>query len=229
MSEINTRVVQVKTEADKQVAVAMIVDMDVGKGKEVIVRDSKLSLSTVQRNAYWMWVDIVSVTHGESKEEVYLRHKREHLIKIFRRDNPDFEAMFEPLNILYKHDREKALFLRDQIVKLTSISEASVKQMSEFMENVQRTEAEKGCSLPDPDPDRGKVVAKPEPVAEIVVEPVVEQVVATQVHNPEDIVPAINPKHEQNKEYEEWLAKHQAKVESILGPQKGVEWTGPIG
>ena len=146
------KTIQLKTDADKKAAVEAIVELDLSKGaKEVLVRDSKISLSTSQRNLYWMWVDIVSVTHGESKAEVYFRHKKDHLVKIFRRDDPDFEAMYDPLNTLYKVDRDKAMQLVNKIVDLMSISEASTKQMAEFMAQVQMSEALNGCSLPDPD------------------------------------------------------------------------------
>ena len=153
-----SKVIQIREECDKQQAVLEIVDMDIDQGKEVVIRELKLSLSTVQRNAYWWWNGIVSVTTGETKEEVYIRHKKEHLVKILRRDDPDFEAYFDALTTLKGVNLDHAVRLFLAVIKGIHMPDLSCKQMREFMDQVQTLEGTRGINLPDPDPNWRKGV-----------------------------------------------------------------------
>ena len=128
------QIYQIKEESDKIAVNTAILDLEIGKGKEVVLRDSKISLSTMQRNAFWWWVGIVSVDTGYTKDEVYYQFKEDHLVKIFRRDDPGFEAMYDPLNALFKVDRDKAKVLVKSIINLMSITEATASQMREAMD-----------------------------------------------------------------------------------------------
>jgi len=146
-----TKVFQIKEEADKIAVSDAILNLEIDKGKEVLIREIKISLSTLQRNAYWWWAGLVKASTGESKEEVYLRHKESHLVKIFRRDDPDFEAMYDPLKTLYKVDIEQYKKMCRVIIRLMSINDANTSQMAEFMNLVQKHEAVNNINLPDPD------------------------------------------------------------------------------
>lgn len=116
---------------------------------EVVIRDRRRDYSAEQRQTYWMWIHEMGAVSGELDDELHQRLKKTYLLPIYRRDDPDYEAMIAA--VIASGD----IKLGRGVVRLTSITTASRTQMSEYMDLVQRhAHNDLGVMLTMPDEHR---------------------------------------------------------------------------
>jgi len=106
-----------------------------------------------QNRLYWKWLTAMSLTRveqhrGHTKEDWHKRMKKDFLVRIFERDDQGYAETIATLRELYKHDKKMANDLYDGIVRLTSTTQASVKQFSEYLTCIDRYCADEGIRLP---------------------------------------------------------------------------------
>lgn len=119
---------------------------------EVIIREHKKDRSADQNALYWKWLSIIGNELGESKEAVHERYKDAYLVQIYERDDPDYAEMINSLRTVWKQGmKTEAVQLRKRIVALTSTTTATVKQMSEYMTEIERHAATLAIQLPHPE------------------------------------------------------------------------------
>lgn len=89
---------------------------------------------------YWLWsTDIANESESFStKEDVHEYHKEKFLIHIYERDDPGYASMIDSLRGLYaKGLKHEATYLRKKIIQLTSTTDASVKQFTEYLKEIE--------------------------------------------------------------------------------------------
>lgn len=121
---------------------------------EIVIKEHKRNRSAEQNSLYWKWLTIIGDALGESKEDVHEQMKEKFLINIYERDNPDFAEMIQSLRAVYKQGmKTEAMALRKRIVALTSTTTATVAQMTEYLESIERHAVSLGIRLPAPEYD----------------------------------------------------------------------------
>lgn len=134
--------------------VRFIHDLPLDKGWSITVEPFKKDRSVQQNALYWKWLTVIGGEIGMTKEEVHQDCKARFLVPIFTRDDPEYAEMFEAVRDVWRAgDKDGAMLLRKNIVRLTSTTHASVKQMSEMMEDIERDAISKGIYLPAPEYD----------------------------------------------------------------------------
>lgn len=119
---------------------------------EVIIQEHGKDRSKEQNALYWKWLTIIGNELGETKEDIHERYKDKFLVNIYERDNPEYAEMIQALRTVWQQGMKKeAVSLRQKIVALTSTTTATVKQMSEYMENIERDAADLAIMLPHPE------------------------------------------------------------------------------
>lgn len=137
-------------------AQAIIANLPLDPVHEIIIREAKKDISAEQRGLYFKWMGIIGEEIGQTKDEMHFQSKDRHLVPIFCRDDIEYAEMWSSMVAVREAGMVKeADILMHGIVKETSITKASVKQMAEYMNEVEREAAGLGIRLPHPD-DRGK-------------------------------------------------------------------------
>ena len=119
---------------------------------EVVVRLHKKDRSLAQNTLYWMWATIIGNELGLTKEDVHEDLKKRMLVPIYERDDDGYCAMVNTVRKLYTDGfREDSKMLAKGIVRLTSTTNASVQQFSEYLSEIEKDMIQKNIILPHPD------------------------------------------------------------------------------
>jgi hypothetical protein len=122
-------------------------------GTPIILKLSTKSedYTSAQRRLYFSWITQFANKFGEYQESVHHDMKRRFLIRIYMRDDPDFNAMCECIAKLKTNEVEQYNAIREGVIKLTSITKATKVQMTEYMDLIYRFAASQGLALIDPE------------------------------------------------------------------------------
>lgn len=125
--------------------------------KKVLVEIKELSKkdlrSTFQNRLYWRWLTDASETQineqaGKTKDEWHIELKRKFLMPIFERDDAGYAAMLVTMRKLYKSGfKGESEELIKFIVDKTSTTDASIKQFTEYLNDIERHLHSLGISL----------------------------------------------------------------------------------
>ena len=119
---------------------------------EVVVKKHHHDRSIIQNSLYWLWNTVIAEELGMLKEEVHEDLKRRMLVPIYERDDEGYAAMIHAVRKVHTQGfKEDAKALFDQIVKLTSTTNAKVKQFTEYLNEIERDMIGKGIVLPHPE------------------------------------------------------------------------------
>lgn len=141
-----------KSELHRETAVNAIAALPLEPVYEIIIREHKKDRSAEQNALYWKWLTVIGNELGEPKEDIAERYKDKFLVQIYERDNPEYAEMVQSLrNIWLQGMKAEAVNLRKKIVSLTSTTTANVKQMTEYLENIERDAANLSIRLPYPE------------------------------------------------------------------------------
>ena len=143
------RKIIIVSEEHRARAVAIINSLPLDPVQEIIIRERKKDRSADQNSLYWKWLTIIGNELGEGKEDLHERYKDKFLVQVYERDNDEYAGMIQALRNVYQHGlRQEALSLRRKIVSLTSTTTATVKQMAEYLQNIERDAATLAIRLP---------------------------------------------------------------------------------
>jgi len=146
------RTFQIISQDIKNRVISEINDLTLEPLHEVVIREKKKSRTLAQNSLYWLWLTVIAAERGESKEDVHDRYKRKVLIGIFERDNKEYAEMIESIkNVHTSGMKMEAKTLFDQIVKLTSTTQANVKQFAEYLTDIEHDAIDMQMSLPHPE------------------------------------------------------------------------------
>lgn len=119
---------------------------------EVIVRPHKKERSLLQNSLYWKWLTVIGNEYGVSKDDVHEDLKRRFLVSIYERDDLQYCEMIMTLRKMYTQGyKEDSKKLHDQVVRLTSTTNATVKQFAEYLTEIERDAASNDIALPHPE------------------------------------------------------------------------------
>jgi hypothetical protein len=121
---------------------------------EVVIRVHKAKRTIQQNNLYWKWIDVIAGEFGDTNLSTHLELKRQHLIPILRRQ-PDFEEMVIALHEVEQAGlkTQSALF-KKRLLQELSTTKLTTKQMSEYMDEIQKWAGTMGIGLPPGDEER---------------------------------------------------------------------------
>ncbi len=123
-------------------------------GKPLVVRiDQKQeTLSSAQRRLYWLWMTEYGKQRGLDKEESAAFFKYKYLSIIFNRDNVgEYPETFKVMRDLKKSGASEYEPLRQFVSNRMSITEATTKQMAEFLTDIEMWCLKDGVRLTCPD------------------------------------------------------------------------------
>ena len=119
---------------------------------ELNITEHKKDRTLAQNRLMWLWYTVIAGDSGELKKDVHYNSKKQFLVPIFERDDQEYAAMIQSVRDVHKSGMVKeAKHLSDQIVKLTSTRRADVKQMTEYLNEIEIDSNYKGIPLPQPD------------------------------------------------------------------------------
>jgi hypothetical protein len=114
----------------------------------VIVKKYERDKSSEQNRLYWMWVGIIANDLGYTKDELHMELKRMFLQNIYAADpikHPGYAEMLAAAEQLGRYE------LINGITRLTSITTASVRNMSEYLNEIKNHATGLGIMLPLPE------------------------------------------------------------------------------
>ena len=122
--------------------------------KPLVVRiDQKQeTLSSAQRRLYWLWMTEYGKQRGLDKEEASAFFKYKYLSIIYNRDNVgEYPETFKVMRDLKKSGASEYEPLRQFVSNRMSITEATTKQMAEFLTDIEMWCLKDGVRLTCPD------------------------------------------------------------------------------
>ena len=126
----------------------------INEGKPLVVRiDQKQeTLSVAQRRLYWLWMTEYGKQRGLDKEEASAFFKYKYLSIIYNRDNVgEYPETFKVMRDLKKSGSSGYEPLRQFVSNRMSITEATTKQMAEFLNDIEMWCLKDGVKLTCPD------------------------------------------------------------------------------
>ena len=133
------------------ITAVLITVAELGEKHIVHIRPATETLSDKQRKLYWKWLTVIGNDLGESKEYYHKYFKKKFLINIYSQEE-DFARMIEAVREVHRKGmKDNAVFLYERIVKMTSITDATVSQMAEYLNAIDNDASGLGIILPRPD------------------------------------------------------------------------------
>ena len=105
---------------------------------QVQISEYKKDRSLAQNSLYWKWLTILAAEYGDSKDERHTYYKGKYLVSIYERDDEDYAAMIAAIRLVKKQGMgSEYQSIKNKVITLTSTTDASVKQMSEYLDNIE--------------------------------------------------------------------------------------------
>ena len=123
-------------------------------GKPLVVRidQRQETLSSAQRRLYWLWMTEYGKQRGLDKEEASAFFKYKYLSIIYNRDNVgEYPETFKVMRDLKKSGASEYEPLRQFVSNRMSITEATTKQMAEYLNDIEMWCLKDGVKLTCPD------------------------------------------------------------------------------
>lgn len=118
----------------------------------VTIQPKAKDRTAAQNATMWMWITLIAGELGETKDAIHERFKKKYLVRIFERDDPEgYGRMVSAIRQVHTCGmKTEAAAMAEQVVKLTSTTHASVRQMCEYLTDIERGALEMGITLPHP-------------------------------------------------------------------------------
>lgn len=117
----------------------------------VIVSDNQEDYTSAQRRLYFKWCTQFAKHQGDDDKSIHTYFKKTFLIDIYRRDDAGFAAMCDAIAALRKTEPEQHRAIGEGVIKLTSITNASKAQMTEYLDKIYHFCVKQNCYLQCPD------------------------------------------------------------------------------
>ncbi len=129
-----------------------VLALDDKKKHVVNIAPATTSLSAQQRKYYFACLRVIGAELGDSVDYYHSYFKGKYLMGIYERSSDDFANMVETIREMHRGgDKTNAVFLHEQIVKMVSITDASVNQMVAYMDAIIKDVGGLGITVPKPD------------------------------------------------------------------------------
>lgn len=118
---------------------------------EITVKLHQKDRSFVHNSLMWLWITFIAEEWGWTKNDVHKHFKKEHLVKIYERDEEGYAAMLQSIRAVYTSGmKQEAKAMEKEIIRMTSTTTATVKQFTEYLNDIEKDMISKGISLPHP-------------------------------------------------------------------------------
>lgn len=117
---------------------------------EVVIQPESRKRSLAQNRLYWSWVTQWANHTGDSEARTHHIFKYKFLVTIFYRDDAQYAAMCDSVKVLKGIDRGHYDKIAAHVIRQTSTTDASVKQMTEYLDRVERYCYSEGVMLKIP-------------------------------------------------------------------------------
>jgi hypothetical protein len=144
MKPITTHI-EKPADADRAALMAKA-QLDLGESIDIVIRNHSDDYTARQRALYWIWVSEIAEFRGEAKLQQHTELKRQFLVQIYRRDDPEYDAMITA--VIATRDKTIGRW----VIQHTSITKAKKAQMYEYMTDIQHwAGVTLGLALTDPE------------------------------------------------------------------------------
>jgi hypothetical protein len=115
---------------------------------EIIIQPKEEKRRDCQNRLMWLWITDFSSETGNTKEEIHLSFKERFAVPIFTRDDEGYAAMVSAVKSVRKQGMaQEADALKKTIVSLTSTTDFTVKQMAEYLHDIELEAANRCVQL----------------------------------------------------------------------------------
>ncbi len=140
------------SQQQKDRAIEYLKALDISKPMLLVVTEAKKNRSAAQNALLWKYYTQLAAEGGYTKEEVHHDAKKRFLSKIYERDLPEYAEMVGTVRKMYSAGfKDDSTQLHDSIVKLTSTTTATVKQFSEYLDDIDKDAMQRGIFLERPE------------------------------------------------------------------------------
>lgn len=108
-----------------------------GKPLIVTITNKLEERSSAQNRLYWKWMTQFADHVGSTKEEQHVFFKRKFLISIFKRDDAEYSEMCGAITALKQNECAEYRAIAEHVIKLTSTKKCTVKQMNEYLNQIE--------------------------------------------------------------------------------------------
>ena len=123
----------------KELVCDIIQGLDFDPLHEITIKPAKKERSISQNALYWKWLTILANEYGDSKEDRHFYYKGKFLVHIFMRDDESYLEMITAIKLVKKQGMTAEYeSLKKQVIKMTSTTDCSVKQFSEFLNEIEK-------------------------------------------------------------------------------------------
>jgi len=128
-----------------------------GVNMEVVVRPYNLTRSQQQNKLMWKWIKEIGDEIGMNTHDLHEEFKEKFLKPILERDDENFrEIIFLARKAFLAGLKGLAIELNIRISRFASTTMLDTKQMTEYLESIEKHAAWLGIKLTDPEPDPRK-------------------------------------------------------------------------
>lgn len=124
------------------------------KDHEIIIRERKADRSMAQNSLYWKWMGVAGDDFGYTPDELHDEMRIMFLAKIFEAKPDRHPALMKTLFLLrklFKTEKQLSMDLhRQYILGAVSTTDASVKEFTEYLNQIDKHAAENSVLLPLP-------------------------------------------------------------------------------
>ena len=107
--------------------------------------------SIEQNKLYWKWIGELSIALYDNREDIHEAMKEKFLLPIMRRDFEDVEISVRAVKELNRNNHPQAGFWRKKVINhLISTTRLSVKQFTEYLDEVHKWASSMQIALTDP-------------------------------------------------------------------------------
>ena len=106
---------------------------------EVIIKPHKKNRTLAQNAIYWKWLTILASEYGDLKEDRAEYYKEKFLVNIYIRDDESYNEMVQAIRLIKKEGMlAEYESIKKAVLDLTSTTNASVKQFSEYLDSIEK-------------------------------------------------------------------------------------------
>lgn len=136
---------------DNCVKAVFLAHQDSAEVLEVVIQPESKKRSLAQNRIYWAWITQWSNKQGWDEEYSHHFFKYKFLVRIFYKDDAKYAEMCDAVKALKDIEHESYRNIAAHVIKQTSTTDASVQQMKNYLDQIERYCYAKDFMLTVPD------------------------------------------------------------------------------
>lgn len=133
-------------------AIKLLEELPVDGSHEVIIQEYSENRSAKQNRLYFKWCGEIANHMGITKDDAHHMFKERYAVPIFIRDDEGYATMVQAVKSVRRQGmNQEANNMKQKIVELTSTTDFSIKQMAEYMHDIEVYATEIGAEISFPE------------------------------------------------------------------------------